>query len=190
MLNLINSKKVSFLFVNSITFMRFILSVYFSSIVFSYNSNPGEYLVIFFFIAISDFYDGKLAREYGVESKIGGLFDVLTDFFFMISSCISLNCNALLPIWIIILINVKMLEFLITSKMMTIKKSNNFFVFDKFGKAVAVSFYILPIAIIIVDNLFIDEFYFIQNVLLNTICFFTIISMVQRIYHSIRILRK
>lgn len=142
----IKYRSFNFYFVNFITFLRFLLSIYFSFLIFTEYKNLFVMWVIFLLIVLSDFVDGKIARGFGVESKFGSVFDVLVDFFFMFSSSIFLSIKGLFPIWLIVLVVLKLIEFIFTSRFLR-KGGKNCFVFDRFGKFVANVIYVLPMLV-------------------------------------------
>ena len=62
-------------------------------------------LLIFFAAALSDFFDGRLARGRNEDTAFGGFFDHITDAIFVAAGCWALAHIGLLPfgLWIIIL---------------------------------------------------------------------------------------
>lgn len=167
--------------VNSLTFSRIIFSLIFAYVILFYNSNLSYLSLIFLLIMFSDYFDGKLARRLNVASDKGGIFDVLTDFFFIMISSISLAIVGLLPFWIILFIIIKMIEFFKTSK----KSSSNLY-YDKFGHLVSLMFYALPIFTVIFYSLMpISVFY----ILINIICLIIAISAVISTYLRIKFIK-
>ncbi len=103
-------------------------------------------VIVFSFICLTDFIDGKIARKINAESILGSFLDVIADFIFIVSSLTLLNINNKIPIWFTVLTLIKFMEFLITSYI--IKKhysiSNNFFTFDYFGRIASINFFLIP----------------------------------------------
>jgi CDP-diacylglycerol--glycerol-3-phosphate 3-phosphatidyltransferase len=95
---------------NILSSLRIILAFLF---VYLYLQTELEYritsLVIFFFAAISDYYDGKIAREYEIETKFGVFLDPLADKFLTFAGFASLAVLApsVFPWWIVIVITVR-----------------------------------------------------------------------------------
>lgn len=95
---------------NILSSLRIILAFLF---VYLYLQTELEYriasLVVFFFAAISDYYDGKIARKYEIESKFGVFLDPLADKFLTFAGFASLAVLApeIFPWWIVIVITVR-----------------------------------------------------------------------------------
>lgn len=95
---------------NILSTLRIILAFLF---VYLYLQTELEYritsLVVFFFAAISDYYDGKIAREYEIESKFGVFLDPLADKFLTFAGFASLAVLApsVFPWWIVIVITIR-----------------------------------------------------------------------------------
>lgn len=65
-------------FVNSLTYLRFLLAVIiFLSIVLLENFVLA--LILFFIAGLSDYFDGYLARKYDAESEVGEILDPIAD---------------------------------------------------------------------------------------------------------------
>lgn len=112
--------------------------------------NSGLYFIlavlVFIIICVTDLLDGKIARKMQITSSLGGLLDVSADFIFIVSSLIMLSIYNMIPRWFIVLVLVKFIEFTITSYIIGNHKngSNAFFIFDCFGRAAAVNFFLAP----------------------------------------------
>lgn len=95
---------------NILSTLRIILAFLF---VYLYLQTELEYriasLVVFFFAAISDYFDGKIARKYEIESKFGVFLDPLADKFLTFAGFASLAVLApsIFPWWIVIVITVR-----------------------------------------------------------------------------------
>ena len=132
--------------VNALTLSRVPLSLMFCTTILL-TANPfWPCIALFALVAVSDYLDGKLARMHGVQTGIGAMLDVITDFFFIIAACLSLFSRGLFPLWMLAVIVFKFLEFWITSAVFTKGgKSVTVFLFDPFGRIMAVLFYLLPV---------------------------------------------
>lgn len=177
-----NYNKFLFFLVNSITFLRVILSVYFSLTIISVNVNFFEVIILFLSISFTDFIDGKLARFFKVESRIGAVFDVFSDFLFVfLSNCVLIYKN-LIPFWLIFVILYKIFEFFVTSNLINNFKANsNFFVFDFLGKTLAILLYILPVFVIFIDILGVYKINFLKNLYIYMVLAVSIFSSFFRI---------
>lgn len=136
--------------INIMTLLRIPLSVIFCSALFSDNHRIAWCGILFAIIAITDFFDGKLARKYNVQTKLGAVFDVVSDFFFIVTAGCSLYFQGLFPWWMLAIIILKFLEFWVTSFLSARdEKTEKVFIFDMIGRAVAVSFYLFPMMILV-----------------------------------------
>lgn len=139
------NQKIAYLTVNSLTVLRFPLSLYFVKLLLERQTAFSLYAIVFFLIGLSDFYDGKLARKFHVQSEAGATLDVLADSFFIFSTCFVLYQQRELALWVIIMMFLKLIEFYVTSKFLQKSECSGGFLFDKLGKSLAVLFYLLPI---------------------------------------------
>ncbi|MEY8001271.1 CDP-alcohol phosphatidyltransferase family protein [Clostridium sp. Mt-5] len=136
--------------INTITLLRIPLSVTFCAILFSDNYKITLGSILFAIIAMTDFFDGKMARKFKAQTKLGAVFDVVSDFFFIITTSCSLYFQGLFPFGMLVIIILKFLEFWITSFLSASNEKNEkVFIFDTIGRAVAISFYLLPMIILI-----------------------------------------
>ncbi len=132
--------------INGLTLSRVPLSLLFCYLLSEYINPLFPCLVIFALVAASDYWDGRLARRYQISSNLGAVFDVATDFFFIVTTCALLMDRGLLPSWMISVIVMKFLEFCLSSAYSRRHiKHKPMFVFDPFGRFVALCFYILPV---------------------------------------------
>ncbi|MGL5439348.1 MAG: CDP-alcohol phosphatidyltransferase family protein [Filifactoraceae bacterium] len=138
------SRKIFLL--NIFTLSRIPLTIVFSIILMSYKCPFLRCLALFFLIGLTDYFDGRIARKYKLETILGAKLDILTDFFFIAVSLLTLIYVKAFPSWMLIIIVAKFVEFLATSfKKKKYSEDRDFFLFDKLGRIVAVLFYILPI---------------------------------------------
>lgn len=157
---------------NGITITRIILSVLFISDIlgqFVYRKKTFyDLILIFTTICVSDLLDGKLARKIGCTSVIGAKLDVFADLFFIVLSSLTLIILKILPLWLLVFIGLKFLEFIITSNFIN-KYNNNLkkaFVFDRVGRIVPAMFFIIPGIACIFHVLLSDSAVFIINLIL------------------------
>lgn len=177
------SEKNYFFIVNFITFLRILLSLLFSFFILKDSSDFLKLFFVFILVVLSDFFDGKLARKWEVSSKFGSAFDVFVDFFFVFSSTIALNVVGYFPLWLIVVIVIKLFEFILTSKLLyKFIEVKSCFVFDRLGKFLALCFYTLPIFVLFLKNIFkYDVFVVVGNFLFSILFVLTFVSMLYRI---------
>ena len=129
-------------YINILTSLRIlfgVLFIYFTLI----DYNMGYLLFIFILTALSDYFDGKLAKKYNLESYSGAKFDVICDFIFIVFSTVAVILRDLIPFWFILVIILKMVEFFTTSP------SNEIY-YERFGHIVALMFYAYPIVALLI----------------------------------------
>lgn len=172
----------AFILVNCVTLSRIPLSVLAYMELSAEHVRISFYLLFFFSVVITDFFDGKLARAFGIQSNFGAASDVFCDFFYVITSCYALYRQGWFPSWMLVLITVKLLEFVITSLVVTNRsRSRCLFIFDYIGRYTGISFYLLPTVILgfhrlLSPTLFCTVSYAVYGLLL----FFSLFSAVQR----------
>lgn len=137
---------------NILTSLRIVLTLIYLVLVYdlySYNNNRLYFIstvIVFILICATDFMDGKIARKMKVTSRLGGFLDVTADFIFIISSNTVLAINNVIPLWFIVVILAKFIEFLVTSHIIKRHRNiyNSVFIFDYFGRIAAVNFFLIP----------------------------------------------
>ena len=137
------------LLIHTLTLSRIPLSFLFCTVLLLSHDPLLPCAALFLLVAVSDYLDGKLARKYKVQSRMGAVLDVAADFFFIGAACSSLNILGLLPGWMLAVILIKFIEFWISSAYY--KRNNNtaMFLFDPLGRLAAVLFYALPVAVLL-----------------------------------------
>ena len=178
----------AFILVNCLTMIRIPLSVLAYKELSVENVEIIFYLLLFFMIAVSDFFDGKLARIFRTQSNFGAVADVVCDFFYIMTSCYALYRQGLFPLWMLILITAKLLEFIMTSKIIQNKNGcRHIFILDYAGRYTAVGFYILPVIILMLSRLLsISVFSCVVYTVYGVLLFFSMLSSIQRIGMSMK----
>lgn len=168
----VKGSRLTYALVNLLTLSRFFLTfVYVEQIVAKTGSLTG-YFVIFALVVLTDFMDGKLARAWAVQSKLGSMLDVSADLFFVLASSTALYMRALFPLWMIAVILLKTFEFFATSTVLKRQRKNlsenelnrlcfhksnlsrrSLFVYDVLGRIVAAVFYVLPMVVMLLQEL-------------------------------------
>jgi CDP-diacylglycerol--glycerol-3-phosphate 3-phosphatidyltransferase len=172
---------------NSITITRIIMSFLFVYTIveqFIYGQERSMNLFILFLsICASDLLDGRIARKTNSVSVIGAKLDVSADLLYIILSYVMLVIIKILPLWFLGFICFKFSEFVITSKFMNNnnKSSDNPFVFDKVGRAVAAIFFIIPGIACIYKCFGLNNFELVLNCFLYVIFFAGVYSSYLRI---------
>lgn len=136
---------------NILSISRAVFGLCFSVMINQYcsgNGNPPVLFIIalFLLICLTDLSDGTLARKWGTQSHTGALLDVAADSIYILMSLLVLNFNGIIPFWFTAVVLLKLLEFLVTSKMLSTgnKRGCYPFLFDYFGRIAAGGFFIVP----------------------------------------------
>lgn len=113
--------------------------------------SPWSFFVCFIAIALSDLTDGWVARKFDCQSDVGAVLDVSADSFYLLLSLGVLNAYHILPIWFTTIVVLKLVDFILSSRIFSTGKKTHF-VFDSLGRATVVGFYHLPILMGIFPN--------------------------------------
>lgn len=119
---------------NKLTMLRIILVPFFV-LFMSIGSTPVNLflaLVIFVVASLTDLFDGKIARQYGLVTNFGKLMDPLADKVLVMSAMLCFVSSGLAPAWIVIVILTR--EFLVTSLRLIAAGEGTVIAADKWGK--------------------------------------------------------
>lgn len=170
-------KYAAFVLINCLTLSRIPLSVFAYMEITTGTIRVIYYLCLFLGIAVSDFLDGKCARAFHVQSGIGAIADVICDFFYIMTSTYALYRLGCLPIWVLILITVKLFEFILTSLLIKrVQYRSHIFMFDRIGRYTAIGFYILPTVIVLCSMYLMPFFFIIRYVFCVSLLIFSLVS--------------
>ena len=108
-------------------------------------------LIVFVFAAITDAYDGKIARKYDIESKFGVYFDPLADKLLVLSAFYGFMFLPILSttvkLWMIILISFR--DILVTALRTIMQYNDITMITSKFGK-IKTTFQLITIHLILI----------------------------------------
>ena len=173
----IEKKYAAFILINCLTLFRIPLSVFAYMEITTGTIRGIYYLCLFLGIAVSDFLDGKCARAFHVQSGIGAIADVICDFFYIMTSTYALYRLGCLPAWFLILITVKLFEFILTSLLIKrVQYRSHIFMFDRIGRYTAIGFYILPTVIVLCSMYLMPFFFIIRYVFCVSLLIFSLVS--------------
>lgn len=109
------SQKIAMNTPNKLTIARIILTPIFL-VFFTVNSIPAHYLIaliIYLIAAVTDFFDGKIARERNIVTNFGKFTDPLADKMLTTAAFLGLMVNGYCNVWIVFIILFR--EFLVSS---------------------------------------------------------------------------
>jgi len=118
---------------NKLTVLRLILTLFFVTIV-SVNKSPcwTVGLLLFIFAAMTDYWDGAIARKHGLVTDFGKLMDPLADKVLMTGAFVMLVQVGLFPGWAAVAILAR--EFLVTGIRLVAAGAGKVVAADKWGK--------------------------------------------------------
>jgi len=87
---------------NALTFLRIILIIPFAGALLEGNYRLS--LLIFVFAALTDAFDGFLARYFNWRSRLGAIADPLADKALLITAYLMLTITGVLPVWLFMLV--------------------------------------------------------------------------------------
>ena len=177
---------------NFLTIMRAILVLPFAIImykIYEYEYSINWILIAIFLIIIgSDILDGYIARKFNCSSDIGAKLDIISDSIYTILSMILLAYIKITPSWFVLILIMKLLEFVVTSKILNINQSRkNQPIFDMTGKISVSIVMLLPG--MFVFRCVIYEYKYMMNIIVYIITIMLIISFINRIMDVIEIIR-
>ena len=184
-------KYAAFVLINCLTLFRIPLSIFAYMEIIAGTIRGIYYLCLFLGITVSDFLDGKCARAFHVQSSFGAIADVICDFFYIMTSSYALYRLGCLPAWFLILVTVKLFEFILTSRLVRrMQYRSHVFMFDRVGRYTAIGFYILPTVIVLCSIYLPSLVFIIRYVFCIGLLIFSLVSSYQRFTAIVKINRK
>jgi CDP-diacylglycerol--glycerol-3-phosphate 3-phosphatidyltransferase len=145
-------------------------------------------LLVFVFIIISDAADGYLARKLKCTSDAGAKLDIVSDALYTILSLSAFAYFKIIPVWFVYIMLLKLMEFVITSKLIkSRRKSKDSIFFDKIGKISVCIVMLLPG--IFVFRCIIIDYKTVMNISVYIITIMLTASFAGRIANTIKYMR-
>jgi phosphatidylglycerophosphate synthase len=137
----------------------------------------GVLLLIFITIIISEIADGYLARKFKCASNTGAKLDIISDAIYTFFSLTVFAYFNIVPVWFIFVMLLKLMEFMITSKIK--QKSEGIVFFDKIGKTSVSLVMLLPG--VFVFRCIILDYKIVMNIIIYIITAMLVLSFITRI---------
>jgi phosphatidylglycerophosphate synthase len=144
-------------------------------------------LLVFAAIILSDVADGYLARKFECTSNTGAKLDIIADTLYTLFSLAAFAYFNIIPVWFIFIMIFKLLEFMITSKIIGNKQSKNVVFFDKIGK-LSVSVVMLLPGIFVFRCIIID-YKIVMSIIIYAVTAMLALSFVNRIINTIKYMK-
>ncbi len=167
---------------NKLTLLRMIAVPIFVLLAYLAKFNTTMYiwaLIVFLLAALTDWFDGYLARRDGIVTKFGILMDPLADKLLVSAAMICFVDMAIVPAWVVIVVISR--EFLVTSIRLVAASDGKVIAADKMGKyktavqmiwiclGIFLSAFVLPLAVVNILEI-------IYNILMVMVLLLTVIS--------------
>jgi CDP-diacylglycerol--glycerol-3-phosphate 3-phosphatidyltransferase len=145
-------------------------------------------LLAFTVIIISDIADGFLARKLKCTTDIGAKLDIVSDTLYTILSLSAFAYFNIIPTWFIFVMVLKLLEFILTSKIIKNKqKTGSIIFFDKLGKISVSMVMVLPG--IFVFRCIITDYKIVMNIVIYIVTVLLIVSFFSRIVYVLKTIK-
>ncbi|MFM2294829.1 MAG: CDP-diacylglycerol--glycerol-3-phosphate 3-phosphatidyltransferase [Verrucomicrobiota bacterium] len=136
---------------NKLTISRFALTGVFLGVIFSgVRGHQTMALVLFCAASLTDFFDGKIARERNLITNFGILMDPLADKILICSAFIAFVGLNLMPAWMVVIIVAR--ELAITGLRLLAASKNVVLAAERYGKHKTISQIVAVIAILVVQS--------------------------------------
>ena len=178
---------------NMVTLLRMALVLPFIVLihdVFVYDCAKNWVLMLLFAaILASDIADGFLARRLNCASSAGAKLDIVSDTWYTIFSLAVFAWFKIIPVWFVFVMLAKLLEFIITSKLMRNKQGAARAVFfDVLGKAAVCMVMLLPG--IFIFRCVIAGYKTVMHIVIYIVTAMLLASLVNRIARTVRVLKR
>ncbi|HID92872.1 MAG TPA: hypothetical protein EYP60_02135 [bacterium (Candidatus Stahlbacteria)] len=145
-------------------------------------------LLLFGLICGTDFVDGIVARKFNQVSKLGEWLDLIADFIFLLATYLLLFVMGVAPVWMTVVILLKFIDYIITSRFLKDVNEEKSFVHDLLGRIVVV-LYTFVIGAILVNSLLIFKV-LTETLLQGIFWFLLVLSLISSVYRIILVLTR
>ncbi len=146
-----------------------------------------EIAVLFLIVWISDIADGKVARRLKTSSAFGSKFDVVADTIFVFMLHALLVSYHIMPVWFIALMIEKILNYLVSSYIVSKKTNRRFdFIRDPLGKVVSASYFLTP-CLLLAAHIAGGQLHFAANIIIATVAILGVCSSGYRVVKMLQL---
>ncbi len=137
------SKKIA---VNLLTLSRIILSALFATLLLTPDIHKALPIALYAFACATDILDGRLARRWGVTTRLGAKLDVIADLTLLLAAFTAMAVKGMMPWWMLAVAVLKFSEFWATSRVLIkVQGGAGALFFDKLGRLSAILMLALPL---------------------------------------------
>ena len=105
---------------NALSFARLIGVPVFVWLILTHRDAPA--LILLMTAGFTDYLDGKIARRYGLESRLGAMLDPAADRLYIVATIVCLSIRGILPVWVVIVLVCR--ELFIVAMAPTVRRHN------------------------------------------------------------------
>ncbi|HHV45931.1 MAG TPA: CDP-diacylglycerol--glycerol-3-phosphate 3-phosphatidyltransferase [Tissierellia bacterium] len=134
---------------NILTIIRIILVPLYLFVFYTLEENRILYSGIIYILAgLTDMLDGRIARKYGMVSKLGAALDPLADKLMTFAVLISFTSAQLISPWVLLIIGIKEILMILGGFIIYLFKEKRVLPSNKYGKIATASFYAAILSIV------------------------------------------
>lgn len=163
---------------NILTILRIFLVPIYLIIFFSNIENRVLIAGLVFILAgITDVLDGRIARKYNLQTKLGTVLDPFADKLMTFAILISFTYSNLIPPWILVAIGLKEVLMIAGGAVLYLSKGNQVLPSNRYGKVATLFFYAATLSIVFRLPDLVSMALFFLTVILNILAFFNYLQI-------------
>ena len=163
---------------NILTILRIFLVPIYLIIFFSNIENRVLIAGLVFILAgITDVLDGRIARKYNLQTKLGTVLDPFADKLMTFAILISFTYSSLIPPWILVAIGLKEVLMIAGGAVLYLSKGNQVLPSNRYGKVATLFFYAATLSIVFRLPDLVSMALFFLTVILNILAFFNYLQI-------------
>lgn len=133
--------------------------------------------LVFILAGITDVLDGRIARKYNLQTKLGTVLDPFADKLMTFAILISFTYSNLIPTWILVAIGLKEVLMIAGGAVLYLSKGNQVLPSNRYGKVATLFFYAATLSIVFRLPDLVSMALFFLTVILNILAFFNYLQI-------------